>query len=135
MAKSTEERLDELQEKKATAEKKLKQLQMQEKDLVKKRNAEDRKARTRRLIILGGAIEAAMKRPVLESEIEKIAAVTAAALKDRSLDELALVAVIEDILGRRIRPDDVRRIRLYLEHQEERGFYFSSWMNGESSRT
>lgn len=135
MAKSAEERLDELQEKKEAAEKKLKQLQMQEKDLMKKRNAEARKARTRRLIILGGAIEAAMKRPVSEDEIEEIAAVTAAAVKYGSPKELGFAAVIEEVLGRKVNAEDVHRVRLFLEYQEERGSYFSSWMDGKSSRT
>ena len=62
--KSYEERLDELV-------KKQEQLKAQERDIRKRKSAEERKKRTRRLIELGGTVEAVLGRPTTDEDREK----------------------------------------------------------------
>ena len=62
MAQRTyDERIDELR-------KKQDQLKEQEKALIKRQNAEERKKRTRRLIELGGIVESVLGRPTVDED-------------------------------------------------------------------
>lgn len=133
MKKTVDERLEALELQMKSEEKKLQQLQNRKKDLMKQRNEAERKARTHRLIVLGGAIEAALNRPVPESEAERIAAVIAASEKNGSADNMAFVSAIEDVLKRPVTDEDFFRFRSYLGYQEDRGRYFSRFMNRESN--
>ena len=58
-ARTAEERLAELQERRKREEERLARLKAQEKDLLKKQKEQERKQRTRRLILCGAAIEKA----------------------------------------------------------------------------
>ena len=62
MAQRTyDERIDELR-------KKQEQLKAQERDLMKRQSAEERKKRTRRLIELGGIVESILGRPTVDED-------------------------------------------------------------------
>ena len=62
MAQRTyDERIDELR-------KKQEQLKAQERDLMKRQSAEERKKRTRRLIELGGIVESVLGRPTVDED-------------------------------------------------------------------
>ena len=59
--RSYDERIDELR-------KRREQLKAQERDLMKRHNAEERKKRTRRLIELGGIVESVLGRPTTDRD-------------------------------------------------------------------
>ncbi len=65
MAKSTEERLADLQ-------KQMDQLKNQEKALKAKQRAENRKKDAHRKIVIGGAVESVLGRPIQEDEVQKL---------------------------------------------------------------
>lgn len=133
MAKTAEERLAEVQERKKTAEKRLAQLREQEKDLLKKQKEQDRKQRTRRLIICGAALENALGRPVdVEHGEEKELAAAIAANEKKVNEDLALESVISEILNRSLTGNDIVKLKAFLQYQEDRGMYFSRWMNREN---
>lgn len=130
MAKTAEERLEELQERRKTAEEKLAKLREQEKDLLKKQREQERKQRTRRLIICGSALESALGRPVdIEHGEEKELAAAIAANKKNVIGDLALKNVISEILNRDLTGNDLVKLKAFLQYQEDRGMYFSRWMN------
>lgn len=131
--KTAEERLAELQERRKKEEERLKKLKAQEKDLLKQQKAAERKERTRRLIICGGAIEAALGRPVdLETgEDKQIAEIVASYSKSEAVLTNNYEAVISEILNRKLNENDIRKFRRFLEFQDKRGNYFTQWMNRE----
>lgn len=130
MPKSAEERLAELQERKKKSEERLARIKEQEKDLLKKQKEQERKSRTKRLIICGAAMEKAVGRPVdIESgEEKKLAAVIAARGKEVDID-LAFGQVISEVLDREVNGNDLVKLKSFLQFQEDRGGYFSRWMN------
>lgn len=133
MAKTAEERLAEVQERKKTAEKRLAQLREQEKDLLKKQKEQDRKQRTRRLIICGAALESALGRPVdVDRGEEKELAAVIAANEKKVNGDIALESVISEILERSLTGNDLVKLKAFLQYQEDRGMYFSRWMNREN---
>lgn len=129
-ARTAEERLAELQERRKREEERLARLKAQEKDLLKKQKEQERKQRTRRLILCGAAIEKALGRPVDvdNGEEKKLAAVIAASEKGASSD-LAFAQAISDILGREVTGNDLVKIKSFLQFQNDRGGYFNKWMN------
>lgn len=129
-ARTAEERLAELQERRKREEERLARLKAQEKDLLKKQKEQERKQRTRRLILCGAAIEKALGRPVDvdNGEEKKLAAVIAASEKGASSD-LAFAQAISDILGREVTGNDLVKIKSFLQFQNDRGNYFNKWMN------
>ena len=131
--RTAEERLAELQERRKREEERLAKIKAQEKDLLKKQKEQERKQRTRRLILCGAAIEKALGRPVdIDSGEEKeLAAVIAAPEKGASSD-LAFEQVIVETLGRPVDGNDLVKLKSFLQFQEDRGNYFSKWMNRES---
>lgn len=133
MSKTAEERLAELQEKRKREEERLARIKNQEKDLMKRMKAEDRKARTHRLIVCGAAIESALGRAIdIESgEEEVIAALIASSLKSGIVEKDAFAAVISEILDRELIGSDIHKIKTFLQYQEDRGKYFSRWMQKE----
>lgn len=133
MAKTAEERLAELQERRKKEEERLAQLKAQERDLLKKQKEKERKERTRRLIVCGAALEKALGRTVdVENGEEKeLAAVIAATEKESSYD-LAFAQAISEILNREVTGNDLVKLKSFLQFQEDRGNYFSRWMNRES---
>lgn len=133
MAKTAEERLAELQERRKREEERLAQLKAQERDLLKKQKEKERKERTRRLIVCGAALEKALGRTVdVENGEEKeLAAVIAATEKESSYD-LAFAQAISEILNREVTGNDLVKLKSFLQFQEDRGNYFSRWMNRES---
>lgn len=73
MAKrSYEERLADLAEKEEKALEKVRHYKEQKRDLEKQKKEEDRKARTHRLIEIGGAVESVLGRDLGEEEIPKL---------------------------------------------------------------
>lgn len=62
--KSYEERMNELK-------KKQEQLKAQERDMLKRHSEEERKKRTRRLIEIGGMVEAILGRPTVDEDKER----------------------------------------------------------------
>lgn len=130
MAKTAEERLAELQERRKREEERLAKLKAQEKDLLKKQKEQERKQRTRRLILCGAALEKALGRPVDvdNGEEKELAAVIAATEKGASSD-LAFGQAISDILGREVTGNDLVKIKSFLQFQNDRGNYFNKWMN------
>jgi len=133
MAKTAEERLAELQERRKREEERLAQLKVQERDLLKKQKEKERKERTRRLIVCGAALEKALGRTVdVENGEEKeLAAIIAATEKESSYD-LAFAQAISEILNREVTGNDLVKLKSFLQFQEDRGNYFSRWMNRES---
>lgn len=133
MAKTAEERLAELQERRKREEERLAQLKAQERDLLKKQKEKERKERTRRLIVCGAALEKALGRTVdVENGEEKeLAAIIAATEKESSYD-LAFAQAISEILNREVTGNDLVKLKSFLQFQEDRGNYFSRWMNRES---
>lgn len=133
MAKTAEERLAELQERRKREEERLAKLKAQERDLLKKQKEQERKQRTRRLILCGAAIEKALGRPVDvdNGEEKELAAVIAATEKESSYD-LAFAQAISEILNREVTGNDLVKLKSFLQFQEDRGNYFSRWMNRES---
>ena len=131
--KTAEERLAELQERRKKEEERLRKLKEQERDLLKQQKAAERKERTRRLIICGGAIEAALGRPVdLDAgEDKQIAEIITSYSKSEAVLTNNYEAVVSDILGRKLTENDIRKFRKFLEFQNKRGNYFSQWMNRE----
>lgn len=132
-ARTAEERLAELQERRKREEERLAQLKAQERDLLKKQKEKERKERTRRLIVCGAALEKALGRTVdVENGEEKeLAAVIAATEKESSYD-LAFAQAISEILNREVTGNDLVKLKSFLQFQEDRGNYFSRWMNRES---
>lgn len=65
MSLSTQERLEKLREKKA-------KLVAQEKKLLAKEKEQERKARTKRLIEIGGAVESVLGKPIEKEDIPKL---------------------------------------------------------------
>lgn len=63
--KTTEERIAEL-------DKKLEQIKAQKKAIIQKEKQAERKARTKRLIEIGGAVESVLGRPIEHSELPKL---------------------------------------------------------------
>lgn len=133
MPRSAEERLAELQEKKKKSKERLARLEEQEKDLLKKQKEQERKNRTRRLIVCGAAIEKALGRPVdtENGEEQELAAVIVAYGKNEKMN-IALSQLFSEILGREISGSDLEKIRSFIIFQEERGKYFSRWLNKRS---
>lgn len=133
MAKTAEERLAELQERRKREEERLAQLKAQERDFLKKQKEKERKERTRRLIVCGAALEKALGRTVdVENGEEKeLAAIIAATEKESSYD-LAFAQAISEILNREVTGNDLVKLKSFLQFQEDRGNYFSRWMNRES---
>lgn len=133
MAKTAEERLAELQERRKREEERLAQLKVQERDLLKKQKEKERKERTRRLIVCGAALEKALGRTVdVENGEEKELAAIIAATEKESSYNLAFAQAISEILNREVTGNDLVKLKSFLQFQEDRGNYFSRWMNRES---
>ena len=132
--RTAEERLAELQERRKREEERLAKLKAQERDLLKKQKEQERKQRTRRLILCGAAVEKALGRPVNveEGEEKELAAVIAASDEKKASSDLAFAQAISNILGREVTGNDLVKIKSFLQFQEDRGNYFSKWMNRES---
>lgn len=133
MARTAEERLAELQERRKREEERLAKLKEQERDILKKQKEQDRKQRTRRLIICGAEIEKALGRPVDvdNGEEKELAAIIVASNKGLNSD-LAFSKVISEILERPVNGNDLVKLKSFLQFQEDRGSYFSRWMHRES---
>lgn len=133
MPRSAEERLAELQERRKKSEERLARLKEQERDILKKQKEKERKDRTRRLIVCGAAMEKALGRPIdtENGEEQELAAVIAAYGKDEKMN-IALSQLFSEILGREIAGSDLEKIRSFIIFQEERGKYFSRWLNKRS---
>lgn len=133
MAKTAEERLAELQERRKREEERLAQLKAKERDLLKKQKEKERKERTRRLIVCGAALEKALGRTVdVENGEEKELAAVIAATEKESSYNLAFAQAISEILNREVTGNDLVKLKSFLQFQEDRGNYFSRWMNRES---
>lgn len=77
--------------------------------------ARDRKAENHRKLQNGGEIE---KWLGADCTVSRIATVAQTTLK------------IEELLGRKLAESDVKKLELFLQKQEDNGFYFSNAMNG-----
>lgn len=88
--KTIDERLDALK-------KKQDELKAQERSLKAKKSAQERKARTKRLVEIG--------------------------------------ATVESVLGKPIEKEDLVKLKIFLEDQEERGKFFSKALSSESNST
>ena len=64
-------------------------------------------------------------------EEKELAAVIAATEKESSYN-LAFAQAISEILNREVTGNDLVKLKSFLQFQEDRGNYFSRWMNRES---
>lgn len=132
MARSAEERLAELQEKRKREEERLAKLKEQERDLLKQQKEQERKQRTRRLIVCGAALEKALGRPVdvANGEEKELASIIANGNRDNF--DLAFAQAVSEVLGRKVTGNDLAKMKSFLQFQNDRGDYFNKWMNRES---
>jgi len=136
--KSFEDKLKEIEEKEA-------QLKAQKKALKARASQEARKARTKRLISAGGAVEAKMKDltgkeeyPAEGENLETILDLIREGYEktdmrsrqeeqegdNLSRDRQAQIGQIcEEILGRSFSQDDLRKFRDFMTFQNDRGYY------------
>ena len=129
------EKLKEIEEKEA-------QLKAQKKALKARVSQEARKARTKRLISAGGAVEATMKELTGEEEypaegerLEKILGLLRNGYAGTDVDsrssapnlgrdrQAAIGQICEEILGRSFSEEDMEKFRDFMMFQNERGYY------------
>ena len=118
-------------EKIADLEEKQRQLKAQEKALRARKSEEERKARTRRLIQVGAAIESVLGQPCEEDILEYILELLRRNGTVPFNEEILASAgsIMAEVLGRELQPADLPKLRRYLEAQEARGGYFSRAMS------
>ena len=134
-SKSLEERLKEIEEKEA-------QLKARKKALKARASQEERKARTKRRINAGGAVEATMKELTGESDYpaegERLKNILSLIRRgyeetDRTADYPApdpdrdrraeIGKICEEILGRSFSDEDMKKFQNYMTFQNDRGYY------------
>lgn len=119
------------EEKKEYMEKLLAQAEARYKDLKARNNKEERAARTRRLIQIGGLVESVMEREYPECE-QSILREQLNMLKENDFysdTRYQIGEIAERILGRTFNPEDIQRFQNFLLGQEQRGGYYSDAMN------
>ena len=123
--------LESYEEKQEYMKKLLAQAEARYKDLKERKSKEERAARTRRLIQIGGLVESVMGREYPEEE-QDVLREQLYLLKD--CEELfdtrtQIGEVAERILGRSFESRDIQRFQNFLLGQEQRGGYYSKAMD------
>ena len=123
--------LESYEEKQEYMKKLLAQAEARYKDLKARKSKEERAARTRRLIQIGGLVESVMGREYPEEEQNALRE-QLYLLKDREeiFDTRTQIGeVAERILGRSFESRDIQRFQNFLLGQEHRGGYYSKAMD------
>lgn len=115
--KSMQEKIEEAKEKTRKTQERLDKLKAEEKALIAKYNEQERKARTKRLIESAATMES-----ILDVELNK----ENAAYYSKCI-QLGLIAI--KFLGRSFAECDIQGLDNFLQAQEDRGNYYSNFMN------
>ncbi len=107
------------------------QAEARAKDLRARQSQEDRKARTRRLIKLGGLVESALGTPDINHDALYIQLQRLQETVDPQAEALlsSFGQAVQNALKRPLTNEDLQHFVRFLNYEEERGSYFSGWMN------
>jgi Conjugal transfer protein TraD. len=100
------------------------------KDLKSRKSKEERAARTRRLIQIGGLVESVMGREYSADDLDILREqlYTMKADSDSSDVCMQIGRIAERVLGRSLRPEDLQLFQNFLLGQEQRGNYYTKAM-------
>ena len=107
------------------------QAEARAKDLRARQSQEDRKARTRRLIKLGALVESALGTPDINHDALYIQLQRLQETVDSQAEALlsSFGQAVQNALKRPLTNEDLQHFVRFLNYEEERGSYFSAWMN------